>query len=42
MKILKEIIDFSDSEHIRGHNDAVVLFDKLDLIKLNRLPWKLS
>ena len=42
MKILKGIIDFSDSEHIRGHNDAVVLFDKLDLIKLNRLPWKLS
>lgn len=42
MIVLKDVIDFHDSEHIMCFDDEIVLFDKLELVKLNKLPWKLS
>lgn len=41
MILVKELIDFRDKEHIICLNDEIVMFDRLDLIKLNKLPWKL-
>ena len=40
--ILSKVLDLSDAERVRCYDDDIVLFNRLEVITLERLPWKLG